>query len=486
MTLAPARLYARGFALTSSPMRHLDEVPHLVRHDVADRLLYVDEIVDLDQASEGVRHVAVVGTAWPLSTGQIAPNCESVARALVEILAERGLTGVEDALYDLGGRYAVVVVDGASTTIFHDATGNRSVYYNRDTGTVASHLDMLVRALPGTTGAGPGKYPSPDAMWDRTPFPDVRALLPNHRLDVAAREVTRYFPLTENRAHDLTGTQRYRLIERLWDEQLLRMVERGVPLVMSISGGVDSRTLLALAEPWKDRFHSVTYTSQGAVRGAVPTTAWEEVMDMDHHVVGQLRAHLPQQHTLIPREPSQWVSTNADTLHRNSPFSHGRWILPGYLAVAPGLNGIHYRGNLMELGKLVYGSPRQGEGPAEYLFRIGQPKTRAAGTSDEDALADAQRQWRSLGYDTLPSTYRMADLRYWEVRLGRWYAELLNETDTVFDSPNPANARRVLDAFLAFPDELRAQAGVHRELMRRNCPDLLAYGINAKTPGTRN
>ena len=83
-------------------------------------------------------------------------------------------------------------------------------------------------------------------------------------------------------------------------------------------------------------------------------------------------------------------------------------------------------------------------------------------------------------YADASTHYDVGDLWYWEHRHGRWYAQVLNETDTAFDSISPINVRRILDCFLAFPEAERSEAVVQYALIQRQHPVLLFFGINSR------
>lgn len=459
-------LYSRGFYLSTSPAPSLEALPHFETVTLREHTLQIDRIVDRDVTIDGDAWVAVIGRVCPLSTGPITLGGASVSSQILSLFTGGGFGAVERALYDLGGRYAIAVHAEGTTTIYHDACATRSIYYTNGREAACSHYDMLVR-LPELSDYTP-LFPSElrgEAQWDRTAHPEIRPLLANHRLSLPTGDIVRYYPVTENGALELDHEQRLTLVRDLWNEQLDQLLDAGTPLAMSMSGGLDSRTMLAMAGSRRDQFRSMTYTTASALRGEEPTTKWAQVMDLDYRIVKNLSTFLPADHSFIARATKTWSPEQLEILDRNSTKQHGRWILFGYSELFPDRTTVHYRGNLLEIGRLHMRSPKDKKTALERLHgfsRVGYDKFPE---HEERLHAIADEASEKLGYASLPAHYDPTDMWYWEVRHSRWYAEVLNETDAVFDSVSPFNVRRIIDAFLAYDEWDRNEGFFQRELI---------------------
>lgn len=459
-------LYSRGFYLSTSPATFLEELPHFETISLREHTLQIDKIVDRDIAIEGDAWAAIIGRVYPLSTGPIRLDGASVASQILALFTGGGFDAVERALYDLGGRYAIAIHSEGTTAIYHDACATRSIYYAAGMGTACSHYDMLFRLaeLSDYTPLFPSELRG-EAQWDRTAHPEIRPLLANHRLTFPAGDIDRYFPVTANSALDLDHEQRLALVRDLWTEQLDQLLDAGTPLAMSMSGGLDSRTMLAMAGSRRDHFRSMTYTTASAMRGEEPTTNWARVMDLDYKIVKNLSTFLPKDHTFIARPAKAWSAEQLEILGRNSTKQHGRWILFGYSELFPNRATVHYRGNLLEIGRLHMRSPKDKKTALQRLHGISRAGYDKFPEYEERLHAIADEASATLGYENLPNHYDPTDMWYWEIRHSRWYAEVLNETDAVFDSVSPFNVRRIIDAFLAYDEWDRNDGFFQRELI---------------------
>ena len=391
---------------------------------------------------------------------------------------------IERALYDICGRYAVLVCDGEALYVYNDACGTRSVFYNAQRLEVSSHYFLLresakdrqERRLYSTN-------PVPELFWNETRHPDLRMLLPNHRLNLLAGETTRFYPLEANDFKQLSVESILDQIELLWDEQLDRMFDTGEPVVLSMTGGLDSRTLLAMAEGRLEKLASFTYATANSFVNAPGPNPWARALTLDYEIVQKLSRFLPKGHRYIGLAPDSaedpnnaWVNEHIDTLWRNSTIAHGRRILPGYLNLFDNPLTIHYRGSLMEIGQLWFKNP--GEDRDEALSRILLEKTSEGKNDQQETIPFARQKMKELGWDLIHSDYDLTDFFYWENRGSQWYSQVLNETDVAFDSLTPINTRRVLDLFLALDEEKRKSAWAQRELIYRRNPFLLFVDIN--------
>lgn len=486
MTIRP-RLFPRGFLLTPTDRTLPPDVISPRVHHLQGYTLHTEDLVEVDIAEKEGAWVAVLGKAWPLSTGAISPDTSSVASDLLKFVTEASwIEQIDEALYDIGGRYAIIIRTDDKLVAYNDACGNRSVFYSAQTQEIASHFSLIRSGLPDRALERPiGNDHREDLSWENTRSKWIQTLVPNHRLSLPEGVQTRYFPVDANRSSPLSSDERLELISSLWEEQLEIMVKSNQPKAISITAGLDSRTLLAMAHRSTDKFIGFTYTSTEAVDGAKPSTYWSRSGQIDYQGVEILRPFLPSnfQYLSIPADrasdpATEWVEEYKNTLNRNAERSHNRRLLPRYLELFDNPRTIHYRGNLLEIGRLHF---RTLEGTRESAFNdLISDLAGAADIDVQDALERAHEGAERLGYFSMPREYDLTDIFYWEQRHGRWFAQVLNETDVAFDTVTPFNVRRIIDLFLAYSMEDRANAFAQKELIYRSSPLLTFAGVNGE------
>ncbi|WP_101643938.1 hypothetical protein [Brevibacterium antiquum] len=188
-------------------------------------------------------------------------------REIAETLCA-GLTESQEHFLDtldyLGGRFAIIVEVDGLYRVFHDAHGTRTIYFDVERPAFSSHAHLLASLV----GAEPRQSDELKAAqswaalplsfaWDETPYPTIRALLPNHVLELESRRTYRYFPRERNRFTGLTFDERASEINRLWLGQMSAFAQAADRFFVSLSGGLDSRVVLASLREYKDKVDAI-------------------------------------------------------------------------------------------------------------------------------------------------------------------------------------------------------------------------------------
>lgn len=285
-------LYRNQFILGP---RHVEELPSWKKISVGESLcLTVHPDLSCCQATENGRSVTLLGFMLdPADAG-------AADQAIVNGLA-RKLSRCQDFFphtYRYGGRWILIVSDGNTTTLFHDAAGIRQAYYTH----AGYGSDIWCASQPGLLAKLLGLEMNPEALelinsyhfrknqeywWpgDGSPYAEICHLLPNHWLDLGARQVHRYWPdgnLAERPLDEVIETAAATL------RGLLASAANRFELAQSITAGWDSRLLLAAS---KDIAHRISYMTvrQMTMREnyadlSVPAKLLRR-LGLDHHVV---------------------------------------------------------------------------------------------------------------------------------------------------------------------------------------------------------
>ena len=321
-------LYSRGFLLSDTEEPLLEGLQHYAKRQVGAKVLYHDQITPVETHTCQDGWLTTIGTVLEAKSNRDSNPPGSIAARLWTSFHNGGLDALEGELYDLGGRYAVFASNGQDTWVYHDASGTRAVYYDVGSGNVGSHFDMLERlCVYRPVGSSPIEKLRLDLRNRRTAHPEILSLLPNHRLNIQRASQERFFLHRPNSARTVDFESKIQTVIGSWESQLSRAVEQADHIGFSMTGGWDSRLLLALASKFSDSFTSFTYTYAGATRGEPPKNQWDESMKLDHDIVNRLKPFLPTSHTFIPKtEESQdvWRQAHLSTLKRNSEGAHGR------------------------------------------------------------------------------------------------------------------------------------------------------------------
>jgi asparagine synthase (glutamine-hydrolysing) len=195
--------------------------------------------------------------------------------------------GIDGALVRINGDFAIALFDGERQTLYlaRDRMGARPLYYSR------SRSGMAFASLPGALA----KFASPspqissryvaafgglhyryiDNRLDETPFADVTQLTAAHYLTFSVGETTckRYWSLEDSPDHELNEEEMAEHYRALLIDAVSRRVAASEAQAFTLSGGLDSSTVLSLAartltEPqaYSTVYRDLTYDESPEIR----------------------------------------------------------------------------------------------------------------------------------------------------------------------------------------------------------------------------
>jgi hypothetical protein len=460
-------LYRRQFLLGSED---LDPFPTWARRAIAGRYrLSTHPDLPVTHAERGDRSLTLLG--YVLDPDDPAADDAKILEGL-----HRSFTRCADlptATSRLGGRWVMVAHDGERTVLFHDAAGLRQVYYHRVETRIlcASQPGLLaeVAKLPVAPEALDYVRSRGDSDWevywlpgDRSPYDAVRALLPNHLLDVEEGKVARYWPASpvERVSYDEGLHTSARLLRGL-----LASARRRYDLAVPMTAGWDSRLVLALGrETAADLYcYTLTYPSMSAT-------------SRDLRVPGKLLAKLGLDHHVVDY-PEAVDASFKDVARRSSSAIHTAYCRDAQaLREAYPAHRLCVTGDVAEVVKRHYRlrGRRHGKPPtARDLGRVSK-------VGDHPFALAAFESW--LAGVPRADHLDLLDLFCWEQMAGRWQAQIRAEYDIVQESFAPLDCRALLVTMLGIDETYRSapRFRLFADLIELLWSDLLTVPINPR------
>lgn len=315
----------------------------------------------------------------------------------------------------------------------------------------------------------PGPVPAP-------PNAELRALLPNHYLDLRSREAVRYFPDAQPQP---TGTDVAvpRITAHLRGS--LAAIHRRHRVFQQITAGLDSRTMLAASREFG---HATTYF----------TCLWpslEPKMTADHPDIAvprRLLTELGLAHTRYDC-PSELADPEFAAAHDLADTLPVRELAPAAHTLARVLpaDAMVINNNLGELGRC-------------YLHPVAYPASVSlatlcnmhwTGMHHHPFLVAHLGAWlEEASAASARWGHRMLDLFHWEMKAGRRVARGILHLDLAHDTFSPFNCRWLQRQYLAVPEPFRRPPtgyALQYEVIRAMWPETLAWDVNPRGPGDR-
>jgi hypothetical protein len=379
----------------------------------------------------------------------------------------------EERLYALGGKFLAILLAPRAERVYLDSAGSLPAVFAPSLGLVASTPSLIPFArgceddvdLIRATGLPAGRNGQSFALaFGLTSRRGVERLLPNHVLDLAAWTASRHWPAAPLDAE---------VDPRTAVDQVTRIVEGGIaaavsgaPAYLPLTGGHDSRTLLACARPYLDRLS--LFTLAFADRSA----------RFDVVVARRLARRHGLRHDVMACDPPDesevdgwlWRSGLCVGGARGWQAIRARRRLDPSHAELNGLGG--------EAARAAYWKDLGGDAvpptPHALVRALALPPV-------PDLLARA-RKW----LDTLPASRFMhvVDLLYIEQRVGCW-SGVVSYADATPRRLHPFVHRASFTAMLQLPDDYKRSGRFPRDVIASRWPELLRDPIN-RLPGWRH
>ena len=389
-----------------------------------------------------------------------------------------------------GGRYCAFVRHGSDARFLLDPSGSMGAVANAATRTVAATLYLAIDR-PVVPSDYPMGVEGRRYAFGYTADRDVISLRPNHYLDLNTFEQTRHWPL-ETDSFEVTSL-------RALDEGIDQVIERHCqimralagttgPSILPLSGGEDSRLLLAMSHAGNIRFdhyftHITTDISRGDARIGAQMAETLGLPFTVYDVIGQEPPPLPQPETIRRLQETALASGNAayrreDYAPRRRPraYQQKARILHATLLLPPG--GFVMRGHLTDIAKAVLW---RGAGTSDFENNAGRilPRTGVRLMMIDSALAENDPWFLSLYEDwrsTLPMGCAKREIDFMGLELFRSYtlgASFYSFTNNFYIAPGCD--RQIITALTSSPPIMRYQFHLNDRIIERTTPDLLRF-----------
>lgn len=384
-----------------------------------------------------------------------------------------------DYIENLVGRYVFIIGNGNNSIIFTDATGMRSTFYSTNKNIIASHAKLIHEIdnnklnndidLKWLT-----QYTNYQLPGNTTPFDGVYFLIPNHLLEWPNNIIRRYFP-----RKPILYTDMDTIVEQITEntKTQLKILAQSNKFIFSLSGGVDSRTSLALIKDYSDitKFFTYYFTNSND-----PTYKGSDTLNLDFKIVNDIKDNLQLDHTFIPIDRAETTSETflnfKEILSNNTFLNHSALLAKEYLDNFGMNNYIHIRSNIYGVGRPVFRNLIKSNVSNPGLDDFIKVYNRNA--VNDKKIREIYSEYLNHFSPLNVYNYDPFDLLYWENRLGTWHSQLIIQSDISHDTHIFVNSQNLLKNLLSLPVSMRKNGEILLEIIEHNWPLLKFWDIN--------
>lgn len=416
------------------------------------------------KGSYGDIEVAVIGECIDV-TGLIAPD------QIAQYLCRYEVDDFERAIDVLCGVYAIFRCDAGKVAVYGDAMHMMSIYYGvgNKIGVVASCEALIVDDVSAVSDSAKevlsGAYEGGLYLaGDMTMYSDVKALLPNHRLDLEDNMPRRYFPrkpisIVEEEAEiDAIIDETNNLVKNSI-KQFSQMMKFASPL----TPGADSRVNCAFINELLDQ------------------------KDVLYYVIRNREFDSPPENEVLVRQIAQQFGFSdfrffpeIETCHEEfvdrckKCFGPTRMWARKVWAYHPEIGGRAIVSGAM-IGHILGGT--LGRNMPKWI--LGHWFVKIAQRNISRIAAEETDKWCCDASDAVQKGYSMLDLWSWEIRCGRWNANTASRNNIYgIRNVNFYNSHRIISEWCRIPRRLRVRKLIHKRILEKIAPEVADIVIN--------
>ena len=458
--------YRRQFLMSRTPITALGDWNSL---EVGQYYLYSHPDLDVHELSDAKKTIVLIGYLfdpfdYKKGNSDILRDITSKSGSFRDFIL---------AIKPYAGRYVLVYKDETCLKLVQDALSLREVYYSTKQNLIVCgsqpNLIATYSAPKLTTTKNPDviaflknhmRSVRNGCLWvgDGTYYDQIKHLLPNYCLDLRSLSVQRYWPNTELKTLDLDETVK-RACSFL--QAMMRAVTHRHSVMMAVTAGTDSRTLLAASRELTDKIYFFINNQGNSINKRadlrIPQMLFSSI-NVPFHV-----------HDV----PADVDAEFKEVFLKNTFFASER-VLPTICNVYFKNHGdkINVLG-VGEIGRALWGDEPK-KLSAYYLAYVLRYKRSRYATQQ-------CQQWLE---EVLPTAKQfhlnIVTLLLWEQLLGNWGVVGNSESDIAIEEFDPYDSHYLYETLLGVDEKcIKGDSNaVFKEVIRRMWPELLEYPIN--------
>jgi hypothetical protein len=432
--------------------------------------LYYSSRNEFIQADSGQDEIIVLGYFFDIRDGNLGEK--HIVNKLFRSLQVSYDLFLDELAY-LSGRFLVILSHEGETKLFHDVAGLKNVCFHKDKDIVASH-DSLINEVTGNQFKQLFFSPSEISFSYHTRYEFVEKLIPNMSLEISSKKLERYYPTKSFplRTRDEIKTE----LKSYLYETVKWLDQSNYKPLLSLTGGGDSRTSLAILKPIIKKVQLFTYLKDTANASEYVKKTYAN----DEKIVRSIVENLNLNHMFFNISKTNQVDASViETIKHNVMSEHGLNLSYDYYKMFSQENYMHLRSTgLFNVGKYIfpYVSLKVKEWDIEHIAKYVQKWTKI-----DDKQKNIEHLEHLLIHAQLQDfyNYNPLEILFISYRLIQWHSGVVSESDIAFNTMLLLNSRKIVDLLLSYPIEDRIENKLFLELTEDLWPILNFWDINS-------
>ena len=396
----------------------------------------------------------------------------------IEILKNLSVSNDIDRELDyINGRYVLIVNKKNAVTVFTDASALLPVNYAKEHKVISSH-DILIEELLKLNNIEVKPLREElKGSFDFTRYESIFKFNPSLKLDINTWEFNRYYPDSEIIRKDVNSVMKEIVI--YFNEMIKWLKNRDNKIILTLTGGYDSRVSMALTNSFSEKVEYITYLHPNLARLSERA---QEIYDIDMYVTKTIGTNLNVNHTMVDLADYNLKGNERKNALQTLQTAHSFSLIDYFRNERKFNKAIHIKSTVYGMGKSDFPlkknhNPNTYDEMSDFIHGV---LKEAVKLPDYSIIVNEYYK-RNLHSEGVGKGRHYFEIFHLESRMGNWHSNVTQETDPELLDFIFVNTRRIIDLLQSPSIQERKDKILYKKLINKYWPALLFIGVNEKT-----
>lgn len=377
----------------------------------------------------------------------------------------------------INGRYVLILNNNDNMTIHTDASALLPINYSSEQNIIASH-DIIIKDMLEINNISVKPIRKElKGSFDFTRYQNIFKFNPSLKLDLNSGKFIRYYPQTDivPKSIDLITKE----LEVYFDEMIKWLKNWKREIVLTLTGGYDSRVSMALTNSFSERVEYITYLHPNLARLSERA---QEIYEIDEFITKNIGSNLNVNHTMIDLADFNLKGGERENALETLQTAHSFSLIDYFRNERKFNKALHIKSTVYGMGKSDFPlrknhNPLTLEEMTDFIHGVSNEAMKLV---DYKEIVEAYYK-RNLHVENVGKGRHYFEIFHLESRMGNWHSNVTQETDPELLDFVFVNTRRIIDLIQSPSMQERKDKILYKTLINKYWPALLFIGFNEKT-----
>lgn len=431
--------------------------------------LYYSNDMDFYLFEDNNTQILLLGYALDIRNGKL-----SVSKILENL---SNSAEIDKELDYINGRYILIVNRSNKITVYTDASALLPINYFEGKTIISSHDVLIYDVLKDNNIFLEPVQSELKGSFDFTRYHSIYKFNPSLKLNLEPFEFNRYYPKETIKQLDIDS-----IIEELeiyFDEMISWLDRVNKKIILTLTGGYDSRVSMALTNSISDKVEYITYIHPNIGRLSIRA---QEIYNTDIYITQKIASNLNINHSLVDLSNYNLKGEERDSALQSLQTTHSFPLIDYFRNKRHFSKALHIKSTVFGMGKSDFPlnknhAPSTKKEMSNFIHGVSKAAQRMIEYED---IIEAYYK-RNLVEENVGKGRHFFEIFHLESRMANWHSNVTQETDPELIDFVFVNTRRIIDLIQSPSIQERKDKILYKTLIQRYWPALLFIGVNDKT-----